>query len=234
MKLSKRMTRLNAGIFSELDQLKNHYIAQGGDVINLSIGSPDQPPAPHIIDALKESVSSGTNYGYTLTDGLNDFRQAIANWYLQRFGVTLDPQNEVLSLMGSQDGLGHIFLTLLDREDLALIPDPGYTIYSTGVIIADADIFPLPLLKEKQYLPDLDSVPKEIAQKAKIMVLNYPNNPLSAVCHQDFFEKVVYFAKKNDIFVCHDVAYSELAFDGFSPPSFLQIKGAKDIGIPPY
>ncbi|ATW24235.1 LL-diaminopimelate aminotransferase [Candidatus Formimonas warabiya] len=231
MKISKRLSRLDAGIFSELDQYKNEYAAQGGDIINLSIGSPDQPPAPHIMEALKEAVCDPRKYGYALTAGLIGFKQAIADWYLQRFDVVLDPEKEILSLMGSQDGLGHIFLALLDGGDIALIPDPGYPIYSAGVILAEGNIFALPLLKENNYLPDLDKIPEEIARKARIMVLNYPNNPLTAVCDKGFFEKVVYFAKKYEIIVCHDVAYSELSFDGFKPASFLEVKGAKDVGV---
>lgn len=231
MDTSYRLSRLNTDIFSELDQLKNKYLAQGGNIINLSIGSPDQPPAPHVIEALKNAVSDPTKYGYALTDGLLDFKSAVADWYFHRFGVELDPQKEVLSLMGSQDGLGHIFLSFLNPGDLALIPDPGYPIYSTGVILADGEIFSLPLLKENNYLPDLAAIPEDVALKAKIMVLNYPNNPLSAVCDQSFFEKVVYFARKYGIIVCHDVAYSELAFDGYRPGSFLEVKGAKEVGV---
>lgn len=231
MNTSNRLSRLDGGIFSELDQLKDKYIAQGKEIINLSIGSPDQPPAPHIIESLKNAVSNPRNYGYALTEGSLDFKKAVAEWYFQRFGVELDPSKEVMSLMGSQDGLGHIFLSFLNPGDLALIPDPGYPIYSTGVILADGEIFPLPLLRENNYLPDLTLIPEVAARKAKIMVLNYPNNPLSAVCDQSFFEQVVSFAKKYDIIICHDVAYSELAYDGYRPSSFLETKGAKDVGV---
>lgn len=231
MNTSHRLARLDAGIFSELDRLKNEYIAGGGDIINLSIGSPDQSPAPHIMQALKDAVSDHTKYGYALTEGLPDFKKAVADWYFRRFGVLLDPQKEVLSLMGSQDGLGHIFLAFLNPGDLALIPDPGYPIYSAGVILADGEIYPLPLVKENNFLPDLDQIPEEAALKAKIMVLNYPNNPLSAVCDRGFFEKVVHFAKKYQIIICHDIAYSELAFDGYRPGSFLEVEGAKEVGV---
>jgi len=231
METSHRLSRLDTDIFSELDLLKNDYINKGGDIINLSIGSPDQPPAPHIVEALRNAVADPTMYGYTLTDGILNFKKAVSEWYFNRFGVELDSRREVLSLMGSQDGLGHIFLSFLNSGDLALIPDPGYPIYSTGVILADGEIYPLPLLKENNYLPDLEQIPEEVAIKAKIMILNYPNNPLSAVCDKSFFEKVVFFAKKYNIIVCHDVAYSELAFDGYRPCSFLEVKGAKEVGV---
>jgi len=231
MKTSHRLSRLATDIFSELDQMKNNYLAEGRDIINLSIGSPDRPPAPHIIEALQKGIMDKGKYGYALTDGLPEFKTAVADWYFRRFGVVLDPQKEVLSLMGSQDGLGHIFLALLNAGDLALIPDPGYPIYSTGVILADGEIFSLPLVPENNYLPDLDRIPLDVALKAKVMVINYPNNPLTATCDEEFFERVVHFAQKNNVIVCHDIAYSELAFDGYRPSSFLEIKGAKEVGV---
>lgn len=230
-KLSTRVNKLASGIFSEMDQLKNEYAAKGYDIINLSVGSPDLPPAPHIVDTLVEAVGNPKQYGYALTEGMKGFKAAVATWYQTRFGVSLDPEKEVLSLMGSQDGLAHIFWAVMDPGDIALIPDPGYPIYSAGVLIADADIHTLPLTKENNFLPDLDAIPEEIAKRAKIMILNYPSNPVAAVANQEFFQRVVDFARKYDIIVCHDVAYSELAFDGFRPISFLETKGAKEVGV---
>lgn len=149
----------------------------------------------------------------------------------KRFGVSLDPEKETLVLMGSQDGLGHLPLGYLDEGDIALVPDPGYPVYAAGVRLAGGKIYPMPLLKENAFLPDLQAIPEEVARQAKMMILNYPNNPVAAVANYDFFRSVVEFAKKYDILVCHDVAYSELAFDGYKPMSFLEIPGAKDIGV---
>jgi len=231
MQYAKRFSRLETGIFSEINLLAREHARQGGDVINLSVGSPDRGPAPHIIQALSAAVADPALYGYALSEGMDAFKQAVADWYGRRFGVELDPGSEVLSLMGSQDGLGHIFLAFLDPGDLALLPDPGYPIYTAGVIMADGEIYHLPLRQENGYLPDLAAVPPEVAQKARVMVLNYPNNPLTAVADLAFFTRVVEFAREYGIIVIHDVAYSELSFDGYRPVSFLQAPGAKEVGV---
>lgn len=231
MNFAKRLSRLSTGIFSEISCLAQEHARQGGDVINLSVGSPDRGPAPHILSALSAAAADPSLYGYALSEGMLNFKKAVAQWYGQRFDVSLDPEQEVLSLMGSQDGLGHIFLSFLDPGDIALLPDPGYPVYSAGVIVADGEIYPMPLLKENAFLPDLAAIPESVARAAKIMVLNYPNNPLTAVADLDFFAKVVDFAKEYEIIVIHDVAYSELAYDGYRPVSFLQVPGAKDVGV---
>lgn len=228
---AKRLAGLGASVFTEMDNLKKELEKEGKDLINLSIGSPDRAPAMEIRQVLSQAVFDETQYGYTLTRGTAEFRKACAAWYLERFGVALNPETEVLPLMGSQDGLAHIFLAYIDPGDLALIPDPGYPIYTAGLILAGGEKVAIPLLEENGYLPDLQKIDTDIARKAKLMLLNYPNNPTAAVASLSFFEKVVEFAKEYDLLICHDVAYSELAFEGYQPVSFLQARGAKEVGI---
>lgn len=231
MRLADKIAKLNSAIFSEMDELKLQAEAKGIDVINLSVGSPDMPPAEHIIKAIQEAVLQTDYYGYALTEGMPEFKQAVVEWYKKRFNVDLDWQSEVLSLMGSQDGIAHVFWAVLNEGDIALVPDPGYPIYHTGVLLAGGIPYYLPLTSENNFLPDLDSIPEDVAMKAKVLMLNYPNNPVAAVANYEFFTKIVSFAKKYNVIVCHDVAYSELAFDGYKPMSFLEIPGAKDIGV---
>lgn len=228
---ARRLNSLGASVFTEMDNLKKELEKDGKQLINLSIGSPDRAPSEEIRKVLAEGVLDGKNYGYTLTRGTDQFRVACARWYKERFGVQLDPEQEVLPLMGSQDGLAHIFLALCDPGDLVLIPDPGYPIYTAGLVLAGGEKVALPLREENDFLPDLTEISEEVAQQAKIMLLNYPNNPTAAVAPLSFFEEVVDFARKNNIVVCHDGAYSELAFDGYCPVSFLQVPGAKEVGI---
>jgi len=228
---AKRLSSLGASVFTELDELRKELERTGKKLINLSIGSPDRAPDEAIRKVLAEGVLDGKNYGYTLTRGTAFFRQECARWYKQRFDVDLDPEQEVLPLMGSQDGLAHIFLALCDPGDVGLIPDPGYPIYTAGLILAGGEKVAMPLKEENGFLPDLTTISPQVAEKAKIMFLNYPNNPTAAVAPLSFFEEVVDFARKYNIVVCHDAAYSELAFDGYRPVSFLQAPGAKEVGI---
>ncbi|GAB6180743.1 LL-diaminopimelate aminotransferase [Desulfotomaculum defluvii] len=230
MKLAKRMDALVPGIFTELARAKAEKEKKGTNVIDLSIGSPDQPPAPHIIKSLAQAVAKLDNYTYPL-GGKLELHKALASWYKQRFNVDLEPNTEILTLMGSQDGLAHVAQAFINPGDIALVPDPGYPIYSAAILLAEGQLYPMPLLAENQYLPDLQNIPSEIAQRAKMMTLNYPNNPVAASANKEFFEQVVEFAREFDIVVCHDVAYAELAFDGFRPMSFLEVTGAKDVGI---
>ncbi|MBO8137462.1 MAG: LL-diaminopimelate aminotransferase [Desulfotomaculum sp.] len=230
MQKAKRMEQLGSAIFSEMNIRKQHLEAKNIEVINLGIGSPDRSPAQHIIDAMHSALDNPNNYSYPIT-GKPELHQALADWYLRRFGVSLNPENEVLVLMGSQDGLGHISLAFIDPGDIALVPDPGYPIYSASILLAQGEIYPMPLLAENNFLPNLEDIPVEVANKAKLMWLNYPNNPVAAVADDKFFKKVVDFAKNYNILVCHDAAYSELAYDGYKPISFLEIPGAKDVGI---
>jgi len=228
---SKRLDSLGASVFSEMDNLRRELEKAGKHLINLSIGSPDRAPALEIREILSQGVLDDSQFGYTLTRGTANFRKACAEWYLERFGVLLDPETEVLPLMGSQDGLAHIFLAYIDPGDLALIPDPGYPIYTAGLMLAGGEKVAMPLLEKNGFLPDLKQIDPDLARKAKLMFLNYPNNPTAAVAPLSFFEDVVEFAQLNDLLICHDAAYSELAFDGYSPVSFLQAKGARDVGI---
>ena len=231
MNKAKRLEGLKSVVFAELDRIKSEVAAQGVSIIDLGIGSPDRPPAPHVYQVLREAIENLGNYGYPSSRGTPELRATIAWWYKNRFGINLDPETEILVLMGSQDGLGHLPLGLLDPGDLALIPDPGYPVYSAGVILAGGQSYPMPLKAENNFLPDLDAIPDEIAGKAKMMIINYPNNPVAAVADREFFARVVDFASRHNITVCHDLAYSELAFDGYRPTSFLEVPGSKDIGV---
>jgi LL-diaminopimelate aminotransferase len=230
MKKARRMSSLSSGVFNEMEARKKAVEARGLKVINLGVGSPDLPPAPHIIEALRKAVSDPANYSYAL-GGTSRLHEALAGWYKQRFNVDLDPEHEILTLMGSQDGLAHLALTYVDPGDIALAPDPGYPIYSFSIQMAQGEIYPLPLLAKNRFLPDLSQIPEEIAARAKMMWLNYPNNPVAVSADWEFFARVVEFARKYDILVCHDVAYAELAYDGFKPMSFLEVPGAKEVGV---
>jgi LL-diaminopimelate aminotransferase len=230
MQRAKRMKSISSGIFSEMEERKKKVEARGIHVINLGVGSPDLPPAPHIMQALSRAVLEPQNYTYPLV-GQARLHQAVAKWYSRRFAVELDPAREVLVLMGSQDGLAHLALAYIDPGDLALVPDPGYPIYSFSIELAGGEIYPLPLLAENRFLPDLRAIPGDVASKAKLLWINYPNNPVAATADREFFGQVVEFARRCDILVCHDVAYAELAYDGFRPVSFLSVPGAKEVGI---
>lgn len=225
-----RMQGLTSAIFTQVDELRKQAAAAGKDVIGLSIGSPDLAPAPHIITAMKDAIDDPRNYGYTLSKGVPEFLRSVANWY-KRFDVDLDPETEVHSLIGSQDGLAHIALCLVNPGDVVLVPDPGYPIFSAGPLVAGAELRMMPLTAENGFLPDLDAIDEATLRRAKLMILNYPNNPLAATAPREFFAKVVEFAKRYQIIVCHDFAYSELVFDGYRPDSFLSIPGAKDVAI---
>lgn len=228
---ANRMQTLTSAIFTQIDDMLKAEVAAGKDVITLSIGSPDMPPAPHIVNALKSSADCYLNYGYTLSKGVPELLDAISNWYQTKFGVELDPATEIHSLIGSQDGLAHISLCLINPGDVVLVPDPGYPIFSAGPLIAGAELYRMPLTPANGYLPDLAAIDETVLKKAKIMILNYPNNPLAATAPRSFLEQVVAFAKKYNILVCYDFAYSDLVFDGYRPDSFLSIPGAKEIGI---
>lgn len=228
---SRRLQKLGSAIFAEVAQWKEEAARQGRDIIDLGIGSPDRPPSERVIAALRKAVSDPGNYGYPTSEGSLRFRQAVARWYAHRFRVGLDPQAEVLTLMGSQDGLAHLALALTDPEDVAIVPDPGYPIYAASLVLAGVRSYRMPLKEANGYLPRLDDIPADIAAQAKMMILNYPSNPLAAVADRSFFEEVVDYARRHDIVVVHDLAYSEIAFDGFQPTSILQIPGAKEVAV---
>lgn len=227
---SKRLEHLSAAIFSEMASRKRQ-VAKKRAVYDLSIGSPDQQPDSRLLETLVTAVLQPGAFGYALSEGTAAFREEVALWYQFRFEVELAPDTEVHSLMGSQDGLAHFALAWTDPGDLVLVPDPGYPIYAGSVHLAGAVPYAMPLRQENGFLPDLTAIPEDVANRAKFMILNYPNNPVSAVATLSFFTEVVAFAKRHDIIVVHDLAYSEMAFDGYKPPSFLQAPGAKDVGI---
>jgi LL-diaminopimelate aminotransferase len=231
MRTARRIEKLPPYLFVGISKKIAEKRAQGIDVISLGIGDPDLPTPPHIIERLCQAARDPQNHRYPESEGLPEFRQAVAAWYKRRFNVTLDPNKEVVSLIGAKDGVAHIALCLIDPGDIALVPDPGYPVYAIGTMFCGGESYYMPLLEENGFLPDLDSIPAKIAKKAKVLWINYPNNPTGAVAGLDFFDKVVAFAKKYDIAVCHDTPYTEVAFDGYKPVSFLQAKGAMDVGI---
>ncbi|NRR04223.1 aminotransferase class I/II-fold pyridoxal phosphate-dependent enzyme [Brevibacillus sp. RS1.1] len=227
---SKRLNHLSADIFSEMDARKRE-VAKTRTVYDLSIGSPDQQPDEKLLQTLIHAIWQPNSFRYPLSEGTAAFREEVARWYQYRFGVELAPDGEVHSLMGSQDGLAHFALAWTDPGDIVLVPDPGYPIYEGSVHLAGAVPYRMPLRAENEFLPKLTDIPEEIAARATFMILNYPNNPVSAVATLAFFEEVVAFAKRFDIIVVHDLAYSEMVFDGYQAPSFLQVPGAKEVGI---
>jgi len=231
MKIAQRIETIPPYLFAEIDKKKEEAIKKGVDIINLGIGDPDQPTPNNIIEKLRESVKDPKTHNYPPYAGTAEFRQAVTLWYKNRFEVDLDSDKEVMALIGSKEGIAHIFLAFIDPGDFSLIPDPGYPVYKTATLFANGFPYIMPLLEENDFLPNLEEIDEEIAQKAKLMFINYPNNPTAAVANKDFFEKVVKFAKKYDVLVCHDFAYSEMTFDNYKASSFLEVDGAKDVGI---
>ncbi|HSP54695.1 MAG TPA: LL-diaminopimelate aminotransferase [Dehalococcoidia bacterium] len=231
MQFARRVEKLPAYLFAEISKKIAEKRAQGVDVISFAIGDPDLPTPDHILDALAEASRDPANHRYPESEGLPELRQAIARWYQRRFGVDLDPDTEVLPLIGSKEGIGHIAFCFIDPGDVALVPDPGYPVYSVGTLLAGGEPYFLPLTEENDFLPDLHSVPDDIVRRAKILWLNYPNNPTGAVADLEYFNNAVAFARRHGLAVLHDGPYSEVTFDGYQPASFLQAEGAKDVGI---
>ena len=218
-------------LFARIDEMKARKISQGVDVIDLGVGDPDLPTPPHIVDALCTAARNPENHHYPSYTGLLSYREAVAEWYGKRFGVDLNPASEVLALMGSKDGIAHIPEAFINPGDYVLSPSPGYPVYRTSTLFAEGRIHEMPLLAENDFLPRLDLIPGDVRKKARLMFINYPNNPTSAITLPGFFEEVVDFARENDILVVHDNAYSEIAFDGYRAPSFLSTDGAMEVGI---
>ena len=231
MRLSRRVESLPPYLFVEISRKIAERKARGEDVVSFGIGDPDIPTPPHIIERLCKEAHVSANHRYPESEGLPELRKTIANWYQRRFGVSLDPEKEVAPLIGSKEGIAHIALCLLNPGDTALITDPGYPVYSIGTSLVGGVPYYLPISPQNHFLPDLDNIPAQILEKTKILWLNYPNNPTGAVADLKFFNKAVEFAKKHNICICHDGPYSEVAFDGYAPVSFLQAEGAKDVGI---
>ncbi len=230
-RLAKRIKGLPPYLFTKIDALKQKALARGMDLINLGIGDPDLPTPDPVIRRLQKAAENPKHHQYPSYDGMLSFRQAAADWYEKRFGVAVNPKNEVMSLIGSKEAVGHVPLAFINPGDVTLVPDPGYPVYEAGTLFAGGKSHFLPLKKSNDYLPDLGRIPKTVLRKSRLLFLNYPNNPTSATATKDFFKEVVRFAKKNQIIVCHDNAYSEVFFDGEKPISFLEVPGAKDVGI---
>ncbi len=231
MKVSKRIEELPPYLFVRISQKIAERKSRGEKVISFGIGDPDIATPDSIIQRLCREAKVPANHRYPETYGLPEFRRAIAEWYERRFGVVLDPDKEVLPLIGSKEGIGHIAFCFIDPGDVALIPDPAYPVYSVSTMFAGGEAYFMPLTEDNGFLPDLERVPPEVARRAKVLWLNYPNNPTGAVAGIDFFKKAVAFARKYDLVVCHDAPYTEVAFDGYRPPSFLEVPGAKDVGV---
>ena len=229
--ISGRLDKLPPYLFLEIDKAKRKARQEGRDIIDLGIGDPDQPTPGHIVEKLYEAAKDPANHHYALDQGLPKLRQAIALWYKNRFNVGLNPETEILPLIGSKEGITHLPLAFLNPGDYALLPDPCYPPYKGGVILAGAKPYPLPLKEENSFLPDFAKIPLDIRKKAKLIYVNYPNNPTSAVCGKNFYESLGEFARKNKIAVVSDLAYSEIAFDGFKPMSLLEVEGVKETAI---
>ena len=230
MKFANRMNQFGEGVFSRLAVMRKNRLAQGKEVYDLSIGAPNIPPTKRIMEVMAEAVMKPANYVYAIND-TQQLLDAVAQWYKRRYDVELNPETEICSLLGSQDGLSHIALSILDPGDIMLVPDPCYPIFADGPRIAGAELYYMPLQKENDYVIQLQDIPEEIARKAKFMLVSYPNNPTAAMAPESFYHEVVAFAKKYDIIVLHDNAYSELVFDGQSCGSFLSIPGAMEVGV---
>ncbi len=228
---AERLKKLPPYLFQEIDRLKAELLAQGVDVINLGVGDPDLPTPPHIIQKLKEAAEDPANHQYPSYSGMNRFRSSVAAWYKSRFNVELDAESEVLTLIGSKEGIAHFPLAFIDPGDVALVPSPAYPVYDIATMFAGGQSYFMPLVKENDFLPDLERIPGEVARKAKVMFINYPNNPTGATAGREFFEKVIAFARENEIIVCHDAAYTEMGFHGYKPMSFLEVPGAREVGI---
>jgi len=228
---SQRLQGLPPYLFAELDRMKQEQVKKGVDVISFGIGDPDLPTPPHIIQALSAAAADPKNHQYPSYEGMLTFRKAAADWYRTRFGVSLDPATEVLTLIGSKEGIGHLPLAFVNPGDVVLVPDPAYPVYQAGTLFAGGETYCMPLTPARDFLPDLGAIPAEVAKRAKILWLNYPNNPTGAVAPREFLAEAVAFARRHRLILAHDAPYSEIAFDGYRPESILNIDGAKEVAI---
>ena len=230
VEFAARIKHLPPYLFASIDQMKQKAIKKETDLIDLSIGDPDIPTPSPIVGAMKKAIAKPAYHRYPSYEGMLTFREAVARWYKKRFSVKLDPRSEVLSLIGSKEGIGHIPLAFVNPDDVVLVPSPGYPVYSVGTLFAGGKSYFMPLSKANDFLPDLDRIPNRILQRAKLIFINYPNNPTSAVAPAEFYTEVVKIARRHNIIVCHDASYTEIYYDR-RPLSFMQIPGAKDVGI---
>jgi LL-diaminopimelate aminotransferase len=228
---AERLRRLPPYLFAQIERKIAEKRAAGVDVISLGIGDPDRPTADLVVRAMQEHVARPDTHQYPSNRGRLSFREAVAAFYERRFGVALDPATEIIPALGAKEAIAHVNLAYLDPGDVALASDPGYPVYTTGPLLAGAEAVALPLVPELGFQPDLDAIPADVRERARLMFLNYPNNPTGAVVEDDLFARVVEFARRNDLIVVHDNAYSEITYDGYRAPSFLETPGAKDVGI---
>ncbi|SHK49481.1 LL-diaminopimelate aminotransferase [Thermocrinis minervae] len=228
---SDRIKALPPYLFAQIDRKKKEKIAQGYDVIDLGVGDPDMPTPEPIVKAMQKAVEKPEHHRYPSYEGMYSFRKAVADWYKRRFGVDLDPEKEVIALIGSKEGIAHFPLAFVNPGDIVLCPDPAYPVYKIGTIFAGGVPYIMPLREENNFLPDFRSIPKDVLKRAKIVWVNYPNNPTSAVATKEFYKELVDWAKENNLIVASDLAYSEIYFDGYKPPSILEVEGAKEVAI---
>jgi len=231
MKVASRIEKLKPYLFVEINKKIAEKKAKGEDIISFAIGDPDVPTPSHILDRLCKEAQDPVNHRYPESEGLPELSRAIADWYQRRFDVSLDAESEVLPLIGSKEGIGHIAFCLIDPGDTALVPDPAYPVYSIGTELAGGKPYYMPLKEQNGFLPDFRGIGDYVLEKTKLLWINYPNNPTGAVADLDFFNRVVDFARQHDIVVCHDNPYSDVAYDGYKPVSLMQVEGAKDIGV---
>jgi LL-diaminopimelate aminotransferase len=231
IKKARRINELPPYLFAEIDRRKREALARGVDLIDLGIGDPDIPTPSVVVEKLFEGASKPVNHRYPNSSGMAEFREAVASWYFRRFNVKLDPAKEVVSLIGSKEGIGNMAVAFVDPGDIVLVASPCYPVYHIGTAFNGGKNYFLPLRKDNHFLPDLDSIPTDVAKQAKLLWINYPNNPTAAVADQDFFKRVVDFANQYNVIVCHDAAYTEMGYDDYRPMSFLEVEGARDVAI---
>ena len=232
MQFAKRLEKIPPYLFAEINRKRDELLAQGVDIINMGVGDPDGPTPAHIRQAMHEAIDDPSTHNYPPYQGTKEYRKAAAEWMEGRFGVTgLNPETEIVSSIGSKEAIHNTFLAFVEPGDYTLIAEPGYPVYRTSTIFAGGEPYTMPLKAENNFLPDLKAIPQEVAQKAKLLWINYPNNPTGALATLEFFEELVDYCRQYDILLCHDHAYSEMAYDGYKPPSVLQVEGAKDVAI---
>lgn len=231
MKTSKRLDRIPPYLFARIDAKVAEAKAKGIDVISLGIGDPDTPTVQAVVDEMHRAIDNPKNHDYPPYDGTKEFKTACASWMKTRFNVDMDSENEILANIGSKEAIAHLFFAYVDPGDVTLCPDPGYPVYQNATILAGGEPYSMPLKKENGFLPELDKIPEDVARAAKIMFVNYPNNPTGAVCDLEFYKKAVEFCKKYDILLCSDMAYCEMTYDGYVAPSVFEVEGAKDVAI---
>ncbi|OWZ83597.1 LL-diaminopimelate aminotransferase [Natranaerobius trueperi] len=231
MKLSKRLQSLPPYLFADLDQMVQQEIKKGKEIIKLGIGDPDLATPTGIIDKAKKEMYRSQNHGYSIYDGIHDLKEAIQEYYYYRFGVELDKDKEILVLIGSKEGIANLSQSIINPGDVNFVPDPSYPVYRNGTILAGGKPYEMPLLEENNFLPKLEDLPLRELEKGKIMFLNYPNNPTGATANKDYFRKAIHFCKKHGLLLCNDAAYIDISFDGYTPPSVLEVPGSKDVAL---